>query len=284
MINVSFIRGLIIFSSIGNIGGTMIRGNYHTHTFRCKHAVGDVSDYAKAAADAGLEILGISDHTPLPSNKWPFMRMDISELGDYVRAVNIAKESFPQLTILKGMECEYIKDFHNFYSDELLGKHSFDYLAASAHFFPDKGEWVSSWDVNTKVMLAAYVEYVVKMMSTGLFNFVAHPDLFGTSYDKWDKEAAACSKYLFEAAEAYKVALEINANGIRKGTIQTSSGIRLMYPWEPFWELLSQYDVQVTVNSDAHCPGDIVEKMDEGFLLAEKYKLKVADYSIFCRK
>ena len=30
----------------------MLQRNYHTHTYRCKHATGDVIDYAKAAIEA----------------------------------------------------------------------------------------------------------------------------------------------------------------------------------------------------------------------------------------
>jgi histidinol-phosphatase (PHP family) len=258
------------------------KNNYHTHTYRCKHAVGDSWDYAKAAAEAGLQILGISDHTPLPDNRWLEMRMDINELEDYIKSIELAKESFPQLTILKGMECEYLKEYHSFYSDELLGKHNFNYLSASAHFYPYKGEWVSGWTLNAGVELAAYVNYIVQMMDTGLFDYVAHPDAFGGSYPKWDEDAIACSRYLFEAAEALKVPLEINAYGFRKGTIQTSFGERLMYPWEPFWELASQYKILVTVNSDAHRPADIVGRIDDGLLLAKKYNLNVIDDPSFC--
>ena len=38
--------------------------NYHTHTYRCGHAVGHESQYAEQAAEKGLKILGFSDHTP----------------------------------------------------------------------------------------------------------------------------------------------------------------------------------------------------------------------------
>ena len=38
--------------------------NYHTHTRRCGHAVGEDREYAEAAVQAGLKILGFSDHAP----------------------------------------------------------------------------------------------------------------------------------------------------------------------------------------------------------------------------
>jgi histidinol-phosphatase (PHP family) len=262
----------------------LIKGNYHTHTYRCKHAEADVADYVKAAVDTGLEILGISDHTPLPDDRWIEMRMHMNELESYIKAIDDAKQKFPQIIILKGMECEYLQEYHSFYSEELLEKHKFDYLSASAHFFPYKGEWVSGWEMNTRKELAAYAEYVVQMMKTGLFDYVAHPDMFGGSYPAWDKDAIACSRYILEAAEEFKIPLEINAYGFRKHAISTSDGVRPMYPWIYFWELASQYRVTVTVNSDAHRPEDIVGRMEDAFNIAEKYGLKLAEYTSFCNK
>ena len=38
--------------------------NFHTHTYRCHHASGTVEEYLKSAADAGIKVIGISDHAP----------------------------------------------------------------------------------------------------------------------------------------------------------------------------------------------------------------------------
>ena len=41
--------------------------NYHTHTYRCGHS-GNYADeeFVLHAIDAGLKVLGFSDHTPWP--------------------------------------------------------------------------------------------------------------------------------------------------------------------------------------------------------------------------
>ena len=36
--------------------------------------------------------------------------------------VNSAKEQFPELRVVLGMECEYISEFHSYFEDDLLGK------------------------------------------------------------------------------------------------------------------------------------------------------------------
>lgn len=41
----------------------------HTHHFRCGHADGNIRDYVEAALEAGLQVIGISDHTPILARK-----------------------------------------------------------------------------------------------------------------------------------------------------------------------------------------------------------------------
>ncbi len=254
--------------------------NYHTHTYRCKHAKGEVEDYVKKAIEEGITVLGISDHTPLPDNRWQEIRMSMDELDDYEKAIEESKKKYPEIKILKAMECEYAVEYDTFYREELLGKRQFDYLIAGTHAFLCDGEWVGVYGgITTKKRLKAYAEAVVQSMKADLFTFVAHPDLFGNAYEIWDEETIACSKYILEAAEDLQTPLEINGYGLRKDRIKTEQGIRCMYPWLPFWELASAYNITVVVNSDAHFPRDVAANIKEGLEIVEKYNLQLADFS-----
>ncbi len=44
----------------------MMKTNFHTHTFRCGHAVGNEEAMVKSAIEEGIEVLGFSEHVPLP--------------------------------------------------------------------------------------------------------------------------------------------------------------------------------------------------------------------------
>jgi histidinol-phosphatase (PHP family) len=77
-------------------------------------------------------------------------------------------------------------------------------------------------------------------MATGLFAFVAHPDLFANAYLAWDAEAEACSRAILAAAADLSVPLEINGYGMRKPEIETREGVRRKYPWRRFWELAGE--------------------------------------------
>ncbi|MBN1934818.1 MAG: histidinol-phosphatase [Anaerolineae bacterium] len=254
--------------------------NLHTHTRRCKHATGAVVDYARAAIDRGLAILGISDHTPLPDNRWINVRMDFSELRAYNDEIDAARDAHPELVILKGMECEYAAEYVSFYRDTLLGELGFDFLIGGAHYFPYRGAWANVYDGTTDLStLQAYASYVIESMACGLFAFIAHPDLFGNAYLRWDANAVACAHDILRAAEAFKMPLEINGYGLRKPVIDTPDGPRRQYPWLSFWKLAAGYDVPVIVNSDAHRPEDIVANMREGLAMADACGLSLVDMS-----
>ncbi len=207
----------------------------HNHTFRCQHAVGDVAELAQAALKGGCRVLGVSDHTPLPDHQWPTVRMGMDELDGYCQAIDQGRIDFPSLRILKGMECEWSKEYQAFYQEELFGKRSFDYLIGAGHFYQIGGEWHSGFtDLSGAKELRAYAEWLTQMMQSGIFAFIAHPDLFGCCNEAWNPDLAACSHDILSAAAATQTPLEINANGFRKAWRAPGGGRSCPYPWEPF--------------------------------------------------
>ncbi|MEG0014921.1 MAG: histidinol-phosphatase [Cellulosilyticaceae bacterium] len=257
--------------------------NYHTHTYRCKHAVGTVNEYVESAVKQGIKVLGISEHTPFPDNRWLEVRLHMDELEDYCKEIEVAQKIFTDIRVLKGLECEYVECFKSFYKEELLEKNNMDYLILAGHVLGPNGE--APWNLGGELRsnqeeLKHYAEYLVKGMATGLFTFVAHPDVFGCFYSEWDEEAKACSRYIFSAAQDLKVPLEINGYGLRKPKIETAEGIRHMYPWDKFWELGAQYDIGVLANSDAHRPEDVGASIGEALEIAKRYGLRVVELDL----
>ena len=255
--------------------------NFHTHTFRCKHAKGDAVDYCKFAQAHGMETIGFSDHTPLPDDRWIQARMHFEELDEYVQAVRTAQQEYPALRVLLGMECEYVPKFHAFYEDELFGERKFDYLVGGPHFFTDDyGTWTGTYGgtVDAK-SLSDYARYVGEMIESGLFAFIAHPDLFGNCYKDWDANTVAASRDIFEAAAACDVGLEINALGFRKIAKKKPLNPYPLYPWAPFWELAAEYDLKVIVNADAHRPTDLQRMTSDAEALRERCNLVAMDHT-----
>ena len=70
--------------------------NYHTHTPRCNHAWGTEEEYVERALEAGLQILGFSDHSPqlFPGTYYSHFRMRPELLQDYVDTVLRVREQY----------------------------------------------------------------------------------------------------------------------------------------------------------------------------------------------
>jgi len=259
---------------------TEIKINLHTHTHLCKHATGTVQDYCAAAVAANLKVLGISDHTPLPDNRWLEERMEVHELDSYLESIEQARMLFPSLQILTALECEYAAEYASFYRDELLTHLKCDYLIGAVHYVPFQGAWISVYeDLTTAATLKAYAAYFIDSMASGLFAFMAHPDLFGYGYADWDANTEACTRDMLEAAQALRIPLEINGNGFNKKKLDTKAGIRYRYPWEKFWEIAAEYEIEVIANSDAHQPDFVVRNINLALAIARKYQLKLTTYS-----
>ena len=234
----------------------------------------------------GMKTLGISDHSALPDDRWLSARMRYIDLPEYNEAINQAKTKYPQLRILKGMECEYIPEQKSWYEDELFGIYEFDYLIGAAHFFLDSDEkWKPTYGgTKSAKALIEFGLYTARMMESGLFAFIAHPDLFGNCYEKWDANCTACTRDIMAAASETGVGLEVNALGIRKQAAKDPNNPFPLYPWIPFWEEATNHNVKVIVNSDAHRPSDLQGKTGEAFQIVNDLDLTHMDVTCVGKK
>jgi histidinol-phosphatase (PHP family) len=254
--------------------------NFHTHTFRCRHATADAPDYAAAAKKAGITVLGISDHTPLPDGWTPEIRMRMSELDGYLAAIRQADRDCG-LSVIAGMECDIHRRYFPFYKDELLIPGRCRYLIGAVHYYTHRGEELYAGFIPSAAYLRSYTDTIISGIESGLFAFIAHPDQFAASWNRWDNETRACVRAVMRAAKAAGVPLEINGNGFRKRSVEFADpfgaarqpsvpkGPRPPYPWRPFWEMAAEYEVLYVSNSDAHRPADVNASIDLCEALAE---------------
>ena len=154
--------------------------NYHTHTPRCNHAQGSEQEYVDAALSAGLKILGFSDHTPyfFPGDYYSTFRMHPEELPGYVSTVNALRDRYAdRLEIHVGVEAEYYPKYFDRLVD-FLRQEQVEYMILGQHFVGNEpvGTY-SGRETADKDVLEAYVRQVVTAMETGLYTYVAHPDI-----------------------------------------------------------------------------------------------------------
>jgi len=253
--------------------------NFHTHTYRCNHATGDVYDYCERAIERGFDTIGFTDHNPFPDNK-PIrnIRMDFCELDDYIADINQARVDYPSLKLFTGFECDYFKEFDSYYRDFLLGEKKIEYLTGSVHVYPYNGELrgVHGQMMNTE-MMKSYTKCLIDIIESGHFTYVNHPDLFGQQMKVWNDEVEAMSKYIIEAAIGNDLPLELNVSGICKVALHPDEADNLNYPIRQFWEMASDLGAEVVLGTDAHHPIRLDTNMYYGVKMIEELNLKQAD-------
>ena len=231
-----------------------MKTNYHTHTKRCLHAYGTEEDYVQAALKAGLSVLGFTDHAPFPDHDFG-MRMPYSELEAYFTEVDRqAALHKGDITIKKSLEIEYLPG-HDDYYQMLLRTYKPDYLLLGEHFYFDEtGRIYNIYNAESTADYIHYAKSIAAALKTGLFQMVAHPDLFTLNRFPWDENCDSASDIILAAALETGTVLEFNANGYRRGIHDYPDGKRYMYPHMNFWKKAAAAGVPVIIGADAHEP------------------------------
>ncbi len=244
--------------------------DYHTHTPLCRHASGWPTDYARAAVERGLAEIGFSDHSPMPESLEPFddWRMASGDLPRYFEAVEEARAAFPQLPIRLGLEVDYIPSHENWIG-RLAGMAEWDYLIGSVHYI------APGWDVDNPVHISRfaggavaeiwrmYFDAYERCIRSGLFDFVAHPDLPKKFGHRPEGDLRRFYEPVVTALAETGVAFEINTAGLRKPVGEC-------YPSLEFLQMAREAGVPTLINSDAHAPEEVGAGFQEGVALAKR--------------
>lgn len=257
----------------------MIKHNYHTHTTRCKHAKDEDELYVLKAIEAGYKTLGFSDHIPFKYCDSPSpIRMDIDQVEEYVQSINELKEKYKdKITIYVGFESEYIENEIPFYKD-LLDSKKVDYLIQGNHIIEGYDGYVhflkSSADLNK------YVDSAIRGMKSGLFKYLAHPDLFMINLTDFDDNCIQASMDICKAALDLDIPLEYNCEGLRdtlNGHV-FRNGTTLAYPHPEFWKIVAKMKNKVILGADAHRADSLNDDaMKEALKRVEALGLNVID-------
>lgn len=238
--------------------------NYHTHHHFCRHACGNVEDYVTKAITEQYDIIGISDHAPMP--KYYNDRMLKNEFSIYLEEIKQCKIKYhDKIQIKAGLEIEYFDEFLDYYNQL---KSKLDYMILATHDYLYKRKKYCGFFIRNDEMLTGYFETLIKGIKSQLFAFAAHPDLFAFSY-QFNDLAKDYTRKLAEVCLEEDFILEFNANGFRRGKSNIAGKYRYPYPYKPFWDIIKEYQVKVIVNSDCHDPKLLNDKF-------EKYAKEVA--------
>lgn len=244
--------------------------NYHTHTHRCHHATGEMEEYIVRAMENGIKYMGFSDHIPyICSDGYEALyRINSLEVREYIAEARHLKEKYKDKIDVKiGFEMEYYPGFFEKMLESAIACGG-EYLILGEHFIteehPDMDERYSGHPSEDTEKFNIYLNNVIEAMKTGVFTYVAHPDLFrfegsNEAYDSGYRKICRVSREL-------NLPLEINFLGIRDDRF---------YPNDKFWKIAGEEKSPVTFGFDAHdvqsaFDGESIAKAKK---LVEKYKL-----------
>ncbi len=242
--------------------------NYHTHTVRCGHAVGEDRDYVEAAIAAGLKKMGFSDHAPFrfPDGFTFCSHVSPERAEEYISSVEKLREEYKnKIELHVGFETEFLPTYHKEKVDyyRSLGA---EYLILGNHFlydgYPDTV--YASTPTTDEELLRRYTDELIQGIETGDFSYIAHPDMFNFTGD--DRTYERQVKRLCDASNGNGIPLEINLLGIRTNR---------HYPKAKFWEIAGKSGVKTVFGMDAHMPQDAgdLSSAEKAYKMVENYGL-----------
>lgn len=195
----------------------------HTHTIASGHAFSTLQEMARAAADKGLKLLGITEHSPgIPGTCDPI----------YFRNLHVVPRQMYGIELLLGAEINILDGEGNIDLDEfylkmldirIAGIHSLCYTHGTA-------------DENTHGM--------VKVISNPYINIISHPG---------DGTAKLNFEPIVLASKEHHTLLEINNSSLkpcRNKSEARDNNLEIL-------RLCKKYEVPVILGSDAHISFDI---------------------------
>lgn len=237
----------------------------HTHHDRCGHAKDKIRDYIEAAIAGGLQVIGISDHSPYfasPEDQaQPLIAMAKSEFPRYIEEVLRLKQEYEgKIDVLLGVESDYFPEHVEVYRQE-YAKYPFDYIIGSVHLSGgvsifNRNRWKHLNEEQKIQHKEEYYNLIAESARSGMFHILGHIDAMKGFYPAFsDISTPKVNETLKIIGEA-GVAIEINTSGKTKD----------VGGWYPSNEILEQalhYGVEVTFGSDAHLPSRVADDWEE---------------------
>ena len=241
--------------------------DYHTHHYRCGHAEGQLDEYVEAAIAAGLDEIGLSDHSPIyhfgeDPHPLPKTAMSQHELPAYMVAIQEIRERFAGRIIVRlGIESDYVLGWDD-HDRGLWRQYPLDYVIGSIH-------WLDHWSIFNPALPPdrdhdeVYREYLLATQAaarSGAYDIIGHLDCIKTAGHLPERSVTPLLEATVRVLAESNVAIELNTSGWRKPIAEC-------YPRAELLACCFHYGVPVTLSSDAHAPGQVASGFGDAVAL-----------------
>ena len=188
---------------------------------------------------------------------------------EYVYAIRkLGKEYASDIKLYVGFEAEYIPEFFK-EQKAMFDRLGCDYMIMGQHFMKSEqtGPYTGT-PTDDESRIREYVDTVIEGMKTGMYSYLAHPDLI--NYQGLDSVYEWEMTRMCKALKELDIPLEINMLGISAGK---------HYPTERFWCIPHDIGNKVILGLDAHTVDNIcdVESYEKALDIVRKYDLNLID-------
>ena len=195
----------------------------HTHTIASGHVFSTIQEMAQAAADKGLKLLGITEHSPgIPGSCAPI----------YFRNLYIVPRNMYGIELMLGAEINILDTEGNLDFDEHY-LNMLDIRIAGIHSL-------------------CYTPGTPEENTQGMINTIANPYIHIISHPG-DGTAKLLFEPIVQAAKEHHTLLEINNSSLRPSRHKVEARPNNL----EILRLCKQYEVPVILGSDAHISFDI---------------------------
>ena len=219
---------------------------FHIHTHICKHSSNYIEEIVAYALKHNYKELYFTEHAPITVKcHYQTRRASYEEIANLRKQIDKYNKQYKnKLKIYFGYEVEYNKA-NRWYIQKLAKDPYCQFLIFGNHFYGDLFKMGSPLPLvmnitKTKRQLKEYDDNNKAAMSSGLMSWVAHPDIYLNSYQKWDATAKAVATNIIKYAKKYKLPLGFNVNFL---DWETKS--EWHYPCKYFWKLIISHNCDI---------------------------------------
>ncbi|MCK4730122.1 MAG: histidinol-phosphatase [Candidatus Aenigmarchaeota archaeon] len=267
--------------------------DYHIHSGFLRHTKDTLDEIVIAAIRLGYDEIAITEHFSYPFAKKTFSRWNLNydtliidskldkrmSLTVYLRNLDRIKDKYKnKINILKGLEVDFFPDYEKDIK-ECLKEYDFDIILGSCHYLPDplnKGKYLHICSPRMEMLknnpgerwiYKNYFENVLKSVSSGIFDYIAHLDFLKKKLPEYNQvKAWKDIEKILKAMIKKSVGLEINIRGI----IDLNDAYPSKEIIQKYFELGGN---KINLGSDSHSVKDIFESRDIIKEFIELYKL-----------
>lgn len=235
----------------------------HNHSLYSRDSTDNPESYIKEAIKQDLEIIGLSEHCPLPFF-FPHCGIEKEKIPDFFREMNLLKKKYQrQIKVLTGMEIDYLH-FNLPFSLSILNL-PLDYMIGSVHFLKVKGQRITVdlnkeeferilktiFDNKISAFCQSYYQTITALVKLRKFDIIGHLDLI----KKFNKD----DKYFSEKENWYQKIIDKIIKEIKENQIiveVSTAGLRKLvgkiYPSPWIVEKLISNKIPLIFSADAH--------------------------------